>query len=194
MAGFRFPFATTHDNPYASGTLYQSMSDQGKDALDQAIFTYSPHALFARGGYALRYAAVGSVLSSAIALPRVELGYHFEGGEDPVRAFELRAHAGLLLVGRFDVESDEQLLGGDIAWGGSAVLHSDTLHTELGAERIQGAVFGARAPVHRIDVRSCLRIGGYLFCLQELLEHGSPGGSEATAWQAGAFVGFDGLD
>lgn len=194
MAGFRFPLASTRDNPYASGALYQSMTDQDRSALDQAIFTYSPHALFARGGYASRYAAIGSVLSSAIALPHFELGYHFEGGEDPVRAFELRGHAGLLLVGRFDVGTDEQPLGGDVAWGGSAVLHSSALHTELGAERIQGAVFGAREAVHRVDARSCLRIGGYLLCLRELLEHGAPGGAEATAWQVGAFIGVDGLD
>ncbi|MCC6901742.1 MAG: hypothetical protein IT377_22415 [Polyangiaceae bacterium] len=194
MVGFRVPFATRRSNPYSSGALYSSMPDQDKDALDQAVFTHSPHALFVRGGYSLRYSAVGSVLSSAVDLPRFELGYQFEGGDDPVRALDLRANAGLLLVGRFDVEEDEQPLGGAIAWGGAAVLHSRFLHTQLGVERIQGAVFGARPPLHRVELRSCLRIGGYLVCLQELLEHGSPGGSETTAWQAGAFVGFDGLD
>ncbi|MBI3200284.1 MAG: hypothetical protein HYZ29_02005 [Myxococcales bacterium] len=194
FVGFRFPLATRRSNPYSSGGLYSSMPDQDKGALDQAVFTHSPHALFVRGGYSLRYSAVGSVLSSAVDLPRFELGYQFEGGDDPVRALELRANAGLLLVGRFDVEDDEHPLGGAIAWGGAAVLHSSILHTQLGVERIQGAVFGARPPLHRVELRSCLRIGGYLVCLQELLEHGSPGGSETTAWQAGAFVGFDGLD
>ncbi len=195
MAGFRFPFATTQSNPYGGGALYQSMSAQDKDALDRAIFTHSPHALFVRGGYSLRYSAVGSVLGSAVELPRVELGYQFDGGYDaPLEALELRAQAGLVLVGRFNVEGEQQRLGGDVAWGGALVLHARSVHTELGAERIQGAVFGARPPVYRVHTNGCVRVDGYLVCLQELLEHGSPGGSEATAWQAGFFIGFDGLD
>lgn len=194
MGGFRFPFATSQSNPYSGGSLYRSMSVQDKDALDRAVFTHSPHAVFVRGGYLLRYSAVGSVLGSAVELPRLELGYQLDSGDNVVRALELRANAGLVLVGRFNVEGEKQPLGGDVAWGGALVLHSRSVHTELGAERIQGAVFGARAPAHRVDTRACLRIDGYLVCLEELLEHGSPGGSEVTAWRAGLFLGFDGLD
>jgi hypothetical protein len=197
MGGFRFPFASTSEpNPYANTVLVKSMSDQDKDALQSAIFTHSPHALFVRGGYSLRYSAVGPVLSSSIELPRVELGYHFLGDDDALRALELRGNAGLVLVGRLNMGDDVQPLGGALAWGGALVLHGRAIHTELGAQRIQGVVFGARPPVYRVDSRACLRIGDeeYLLCLQELLEHGEPGGAEATAWQAGVFVGFDGLD
>jgi TPR repeat protein len=197
MGGLRFPFASTRrPNPTAESPLVESMSDEERDALDRVLFTESPHALFVRGGYSMRYSSVGPVQSSAIELPRLELGYHFEGQRDLFRALELRAHAGLVLVGRFNVEDDVERLGGGVGWGGALVLHTRPVHAELGAERIQGAIFGARPPVHRLDARSCLRLGGdaYLLCLQELLERGSPGGAEAMAWQAGVFMGVDGLD
>jgi hypothetical protein len=201
MAGFRFPFSTTRSNPYSGGALYQSMSAQDRDALDSAVFTRSPHALFLRGGYSLRYSAVGPLLSSAIELPRVEAGYQFEGEGSVVRALELRANAALVLIGRFDVEEDEQPLGGALAWGGSIVLHSRRVHAQVGAQRIQAAAWGDRPAVHRVDTSSCLRVVArderhykYLVCLQELLERGSPGGSDVTAWQAGVFFGVDGLD
>ena len=189
MAGFRFPFVTTRKgNPYAGTTLVKAMSEQEKSDLDRAIFTRSPHALFLRGGYSLRYSAVGSLKSSAIELPRVELGYHFRGDE----ALELRGTAGLVLAGRSNVEGERERLGGAIAWGGAFVLHAEVAHIEIGGQRIQGVVFGARPIVHRADSRACLRLGDqdYLVCLQELLE-ASP---DAMAWQAGVFVGFDGLD
>jgi len=194
MGGFRFAFTSKRENPYEGGTLYASMSDQEKNDLDRAIFTHSPNALFVRGGYSLRYSAVGPVISSAVELPRVELGYQYEGGDDLLRAMELRAHAGLVLVGRFDVEDDVHPLGGALAWGGAVVFHSRAIHTELGAERIQGVVFGERPAVYRVDARGCVRLDGYLVCLQELLEDGSPAGEHAAAWQAGLFLGFDGLD
>jgi hypothetical protein len=194
LAGFRFPFAATErPNPYAGSKLVQSMSDQDKDALERAIFTESHHALFVRGGYSLRYSAVGPVLSSAIEVPRLELGYQLDrGGDDGVRALELRGNAGLVLVGRLNVDDERQPLGGALAWGGALILHARVVHTELGAERIQGVVFGARPVVHRAHTKVCLRIGDqdYLVCLQELLET-TP---DAMAWQAGVLVGFDGLD
>jgi hypothetical protein len=199
MAGFRFPFAATRrHNPYAGSKLVQSMSAQDRDALNRAIFSPSPHALFLRGGYALRYSAVGSLLSSAVEVPHLELGYHFDrGGDAGVGALELRGSAGLVLVGRFNVDDDRQPLGGALSWGGALVMHARRVHTQLGAQRILGAAFGARPAVHRIHTRACLRVVAederhykYLLCPQALLE-ASP---NAMAWQAGVFVGFDGLD
>jgi hypothetical protein len=117
MGGFRLPFAIERSKPYSGTTLYQSMSAQDRDALDQSVFSHLPHALFVRGGYSLRYSAVGPLLSSAIELPRVEAGYQYLGGSDGMRALELRTNAALVLVGRYDVGDDEHPLGGAVAWG-----------------------------------------------------------------------------
>ncbi|MBI5534725.1 MAG: sel1 repeat family protein [Deltaproteobacteria bacterium] len=201
MGGYRFPFSMERSNPFRGGALYQSMSPQDQGALDQSIFTKSPHALFVRGGYSLRYSAVGPVLSSAIELPRVEAGYHYSGGGDELRALELRANAALVLVGRFNVDDDEHPLGGAVAWGGSMIMHARRAHVQLGAQRIQAALTGGRSPVHRVDTGACLRVVArdsrhfkYLVCLQEVLEHGALGGADVTAWQSGIFFGADGLD
>ncbi|MBK7584878.1 MAG: hypothetical protein IPI67_32400 [Myxococcales bacterium] len=201
MAGFRLPFSQRSSNPHRQSMLYQAMSQQDRDSLDNAIFTASPHALFVRGGYSLRYSAVGPILSSAVELPRLEAGYQLEGSDDSPRALELRANAALLLVGRFNVGDDSRPLGGALGWGGALVLHARRTHAELGAQRIQSMLAGERPPVHRVQVRSCLRLvereygdTRYLVCLEETLEHGRVIDSEVTAWQAGLFFGFDGLD
>jgi TPR repeat protein len=200
--GYRLPLSAFDSEP--QGTLFASMSEQEQDAVQRAIFSHSPHALFVRGGYSMRYANIGPVLSSAIELPRVEAGYHFEGAGDGLRAFELRGTAGLVLSGRYDVDGDPHPLGGGFAWGGAAVLHSRYAHLELAAQRIQAALQGDRPPVHRVDTNVCLRVvprnerhAKYLVCLQERLEHGQVGTairSDATSWHLGAFLGVDGLD
>lgn len=144
---------------------------------------------------------MGPILGSALELPRLEAGYHLEGSDDSPRALELRTNAALVLVGRFNVGDDSRPLGGALGWGGARVLHSRRTHTELGAQRIQSMLIGDGPPVHRVQVRSCLRLverdshdTKYLLCLNELLEHGEVADSEVTAWQAGLFFGFDGLD
>jgi hypothetical protein len=202
-AGWRFPLASSESNPYAGTALVQAMSEQDRDALHRSIFSHSPHALFVRGGYALRYAAIGPVLSSAIELPKVDAGYHFVGDREGLRALELRASAGLVLVGRYNVDGERNALGGGVALGGGATLHASRAHVELLAQRIQSALQGAHPPVHRFDSNACLRLvprddgrhTRYLLCFQERLETGAPRpGPDTASWQTVIYFGLDGLD
>ncbi len=158
--GLRLPFGASpgDDGGLSRQPFFVKLSDEEKKNA-RAIFAPSRHALFARLGYAGSYARGGAALAAFVEVPRLELGYQLDD-ERGAAGVELRAEAGLALIGRFEALDGARAIGVAPTYGARIIVHGvDAAHVEVGVKRIDERGGSIATPIDIVDSMACLDLG-----------------------------------
>jgi len=165
--------------------------------------------LVARIGFGFHLVGNHALYSSALELPRFEIGFRHEGWhggrarnnyyDKDSYNFEVRAVAALLTTGQFELTNYERALDLAPAWGGQIDLIGERPELNLSYLRV---FVGQKVPVDRLESRACLKLGDkkgahhpYIVCAQSRLQYAIEADAaepEALSLSAGLLVGFAG--